>query len=386
MRIDRRRLVLALAVCPFIGQAEPLIMNYDAPASVWNEALPLGNGRIGVMVFGAPGMERLELNEETYWAGSPHNAIVNGLKPLIDEARRKILAGDADGAYETFVEKSGNRVARQYSSLPYLSLAALCLKFEDHDFPTRYRRSLSLQEAVSTTEYEISGTVYRRESFTSLADDVLAVRLTASRPSSISFAGFLETESGDTVGLSEEQGGIAYANPCLRANSWKDVPGQIRFKLFVIPEVRGGRTEIRQGTIYVANADEVVLWGSVATSFKNYMDAQSVDECAKATRLLRAARERGYGKVRQRHIEKYRIGIRHIYRSRSLIGDKDGSSIATGLSAYARSLSAGIVLCLWPLSAHSLVPTGRAASYSTGHLEQLNPSAMVFKLHYEHQP
>lgn len=91
MRIDRRRLVLALAVCPFIGQAEPLIMNYDAPASVWNEALPLGNGRIGVMVFGAPGMERLELNEETYWAGSPHNAIVNGLKPLIDEARRKIL-------------------------------------------------------------------------------------------------------------------------------------------------------------------------------------------------------------------------------------------------------------------------------------------------------
>ena len=142
MRIDRKRLVLALAVCPFIGQAEPLIMNYDAPASVWNEALPLGNGRIGVMVFGAPGMERLELNEETYWAGSPHNAIVNGLKPLIDEARRKILAGDADGAYETFVEKSGNRVARQYSSLPYLSLAALCLKFEGHDFPTRYRSCL----------------------------------------------------------------------------------------------------------------------------------------------------------------------------------------------------------------------------------------------------
>lgn len=306
MRIDRRRLVLALAVCPFIGQAEPLIMNYDAPASVWNEALPLGNGRIGVMVFGAPGMERLELNEETYWAGSPHNAIVNGLKPLIDEARRKILAGDADGAYETFVEKSGNRVARQYSSLPYLSLAALCLKFEGHDFPTRYRRSLSLQEAVSTTEYEISGTVYRRESFTSLADDVLAVRLTASRPSSISFVGFLETESGDTVGLGEEECGIAYANPCLRANSWEDVPGKIRFKLLVVPEMKGGRMEIRQGTIYVADADEVILWGSVATSFKNYTDASSIDERAKAIRLLRTAQGLGYGKIRQRHIEKYR--------------------------------------------------------------------------------
>lgn len=75
--------------------AAVLQMNYKTPASVWNEALPLGNGRIGVMVFGAPAMERLELNEETYWAGGPHDSGVKGMKPLIDEARRRILAGDA---------------------------------------------------------------------------------------------------------------------------------------------------------------------------------------------------------------------------------------------------------------------------------------------------
>ena len=190
------------------GNEEALTMRYSSSASVWNEALPLGNGRIGAMVFGAPGMERVELNEETYWAGGPHETVVRGLKPLIDEARRRILAGDADGAYEEFVRKTGNRVAAQRASLPYLSLAALCLKFEGHDFPARYRRSLSLEEAVATTEYEVGGVIYRRETLTSLEDDVFAVRLTASRPGSLSFVGFLETASGDTVGLSEEEGGI----------------------------------------------------------------------------------------------------------------------------------------------------------------------------------
>ncbi len=129
-------------------------MRYASPASVWNEALPLGNGRIGAMVYGAPGMERVELNEETYWAGGPHPQVVRGLRPLIDAARRRILDGDAQGAYDEFVRKTGNRVATQRASLPYLSLAALCLKFEGHDFPARYRRTLSLEEAVAATEYE----------------------------------------------------------------------------------------------------------------------------------------------------------------------------------------------------------------------------------------
>ena len=116
-----------MAFPAFAADGGPLALNYDAPASVWNEALPLGNGRIGAMVFGAPGMERVELNEETYWAGGPHETVVRGLKPLIDEARRRILAGDADGAYEGFVRKTGNRLAQNRESLPYLSIAALCL-------------------------------------------------------------------------------------------------------------------------------------------------------------------------------------------------------------------------------------------------------------------
>ena len=288
-----------------IGAAAAM-MRYSSPAHVWNEALPLGNGRIGAMVFGAPGMERLELNEETYWAGSPHRQTVDGLRPLIDEARRRILAGDAKGAYDEFVRKTGNRVAANRVSLPYLSLAALCLKFEEHDFPSEYRRTLSLSEAVATTDYRVGDVAYRREALTSLADDVFAVRLTASKPGSLTFAGFLETASGDTVRLNEEEGGIGYSNPWMLANTVGDVAGKIRFKLLVVPEVKGGRCEIRQGTIYVEGADEVVLWGSVATSFRNYADAESVDECAKAVRLLKAARSLGYDAVRERHVRKYR--------------------------------------------------------------------------------
>lgn len=286
--------------------AAAAVMRYSSPAHVWNEALPLGNGRIGAMVFGAPGMERIELNEETYWAGGPHRQTVDGLRPLIDEARRRILAGDAKGAYDEFVRKTGNRVAAHRVSLPYLSLAALCLKFEGHDFPSEYRRTLSLSEAVATTEYRVGDVAYRREALTSLADDVFAVRLKASKSGSLSFVAFLETASGDTVRLNEEEGGIGYSNPWMLANTVGDVAGKIRFKLLVVPEVKGGRCEIRQGTIYVDGADEVVLWGSVATSFRNYADAESADECAKTARLLKAARSLGYDAVRERHVRKYR--------------------------------------------------------------------------------
>ena len=304
----RKFSVLAMsAVCwtaAFAGGG--LTMRYSSPAHVWNEALPLGNGRVGAMVFGAPGMERLELNEETYWAGGPHDPSVKGLRPLIDAARRRILAGDADGAHDEFVRRTGNRVAAHRASLPYLSLAAICLRFEGHDFPASYRRSLSLADAVARTDYRVGDVAYHREALTSLADDVLAVRLSASRPGSLSFTCFLETESGDTVGLEEEEGGIGYSNPWLLANTVGNVPGKIRFRLLVVPEVKGGRCEIRQGTIYVHDADEVVLWGSVATSFRNYADAGSVDERAKAARLLSGARSLGYEAVLERHVRKYR--------------------------------------------------------------------------------
>lgn len=302
-----RLAALASAAFSCMSACGSLVMNYDSPAAVWNEALPLGNGRIGAMVFGAPGMERLELNEETYWAGGPYKALVPGFKEHLDEARKRILAGDADGAFAGFVRNTGGKVSRNRSSLPYLSLAALCLKFEGHDFPSGYRRSLSLKEAVASVSYEIGGVRYRREAFTSLADDVFAVRITASRPGCVSFTGFLETASGDTLGLKEENGGIGYGNPWALANSWMDIPGRVRFKLLIVPEVKGGRLEIRQGTIYVTGADEVVIWGSVATSFGSFRDARAVDENAKALRILEDAMGLGYDALLRRHVEKYRL-------------------------------------------------------------------------------
>ena len=87
IRIGLAAGVAAMGLAAFAADVAPLALNYDGPAAVWNEALPLGNGRLGAMVFGAPGMERVELNEETYWAGGPHETVVKGLKPLIDEAR-----------------------------------------------------------------------------------------------------------------------------------------------------------------------------------------------------------------------------------------------------------------------------------------------------------
>jgi alpha-L-fucosidase 2 len=90
---------LAAMAC---GHALALSLDYDSPAGTWNEALPIGNGRLGAMVYGAPGMERMQLNEDTLWAGGPNCAVEPKMKDELLKIRERIVAGDADGARASF--------------------------------------------------------------------------------------------------------------------------------------------------------------------------------------------------------------------------------------------------------------------------------------------
>ena len=300
----KHQLTLTLTLLAAMAGATSLVMEYDTPAGTWNEALPIGNGRLGAMVFGGPGMERLQLNEDTLWAGGPNYALEPRMKALIPEIRRRILVDGPAAAHDWFA-RQGVQTSKNGNSFSYQTLGSLMLKFDGHDFPRDYRRALSLDEAIATTSYEVGGTRFTREVFASLADDVIVVRLGASRPGAISFTAFFEspyqrfaaasnlTDAADLVltGKAGRQFGI-----------W----GQTRYCARLDTELKGGTASADNGVLTVSGADAVTLRLSAATSFVNWRDARSGDEVGRAVSRLDAARAIGVDELRRRHVAAYR--------------------------------------------------------------------------------
>ena len=230
--------VVIFAMAAGYVQGAGLSLDYDFPAGTWNEALPLGNGRLGAMVYGAPGMERIQLNEDTLWAGGPNYALEPKMKEELPKIRERILSGDADGARREF-EAKRIKVSKNENSFAYQTIGSLCLKFPGHDFPTRYRRSLSLEDAVARTEYTVGDATFTREAFASLADDVIVIRFKASRPGSLSFTAFFESPWQRLAKSTDEDGTLTLAGS---GSAMHGVGGCIRFCTRLKPTVLCVRT------------------------------------------------------------------------------------------------------------------------------------------------
>jgi len=289
----------AASVCA----AGTLSLDYDAPAGTWNEALPLGNGRLGAMVFGVPGTERLQLNEDTLWDGRPDYMLEPKLKTLLPKLRELIFAGREQEAASLFNKETGGRSSRRNTSEAYQTLGSLLLWFEGHDLPSSYRRSLSLEEAVASCEYTVNGVTYRRESFCSLADDVIVMRLTADHAAAISFAAFFDSpfqrdartaDDGKDIFL-KGRAGIAH---------WSN--GTIRYASHLKAIAEGGSVRADNGVMFVEGANAVTLVFSAATSFVNWRDGASGDEKARAEERLAKCAAWDYAALRRRHVAKYR--------------------------------------------------------------------------------
>ena len=155
---------------------------YDEPAEKWVEALPLGNGRLGAMVFGGTARERLQLNEDTLWFGQPHDYAREGAHEYLQPLRQLLLEGKQREAERLAMEQFMSVPLRQ---APYQPLADLWLTFPGHAAAQDYRRELDLDQAISRVRYVVDGIEYQRELLASYPDQVVAVRLTASQPRSI---------------------------------------------------------------------------------------------------------------------------------------------------------------------------------------------------------
>jgi len=291
---------VALLVTACVQEKETdLKLWYDEPAQRWTEALPVGNGRLGAMVFGDPAKEHLQLNEETVWAGQPNSNANPSVEPgAIDEIRKLIFDGKYRAAQDMVDQKIFFKVNHGMS---YQSVGDLYLEFPGHENYSDFYRDLDISDAVASVRYKVDGVEYGREVISAFADDVVAVNLTASEKGKVTFNTSLVTpQKKHTVAV--EDGDIV-----LRAvtGSMEGLEGKVEYTTRVRIVHKGGELTASEAGLSLSGADEATVLVSTGTSFVNYKDI-SADADKEASEILNAASSRKYASMKKAHVAQYR--------------------------------------------------------------------------------
>jgi alpha-L-fucosidase 2 len=283
--------------------AADLKLWYRRPAEVWTEALPVGNGRLGAMIFGGVARERLQLNEDTLYAGGPYDPSHPDALAALPRVRELINAGRFAEAQQLAQEKL---MARPMAMPSYQTVGDLVLTFGASSYAHDYRRELDLDSAVSTVTFERDGVKHSRETFASAADQVVVVRLSADRPGAVNVQASFETpmpgaatSDGDTLLLAGTN------------TSQHGIPARLRYEARVRVMPRGGTMRARDGEIAVSGADEVLLLIAMATSYRRYDDV-TADPMQTTLQQLGSAAAKPYATLLDRHVADHRRLFRRV--------------------------------------------------------------------------
>lgn len=287
---------------------------YEQPAGRWEEALPLGNGRLGAMVYGGVEKERLQLNEESLWAGNQFETYPDNFKENLRTLQDMVLAGEAHKAVEFGVQ---NMTRRPTSFRSYEPLADLNLEFFHTGEVSDYRRDLNLVDGRATVTYTAGGIHYRREVLISAVDDLIAVRLSADQPGALHLKVGL-TRKKDMVVTATDSGlvmegqivDIAQSDGGPEANRGGSGPGGAHMKFAGRLEAKttGGTTRAEGDQLRIENADEVLLLFTGATDYnvqKMNFD-RSIDPGAEVDALLNRAGDKSWKAIKADHLAEHR--------------------------------------------------------------------------------
>ncbi|MGY5355651.1 glycoside hydrolase family 95 protein [Wenyingzhuangia sp. IMCC45467] len=277
--------------------AQDLKLWYNKPAEIWNEALPLGNGRLGAMVFGDPAIERLQLNEETIWAGSPNSNAHKKALVALPKVRQLIF----DGKYKEAQDLATSDIRSQTNNgMPYQTFGSVYISFPGHQNYTNYYRDLNIENATAKVKYTVDGVEYTREILSAFENDVVAVKLSANKPGMITCNAFLNSPFDKTKSTTEEEQ-VTLAGVTSTVEGQK---GRVKFQGRMAAKNKGGKLSVKNGIISVDKADEVVLYISIATNFVNYKDI-SADYVAKSKAFLDKAIAKDFGTIKDTHVNYY---------------------------------------------------------------------------------
>ncbi|MEZ4711684.1 MAG: glycoside hydrolase family 95 protein [Caldilineaceae bacterium] len=293
---------------------------YTQPATKWVEALPVGNGRLGAMVFGGVARERLALNEDTLWSGAPREWNNPTAKDRLPVLRGAIAAGQYAEA---------DRLAKGLQGVftqSYMPLGDLLLEFAGHDAAVEYQRELDLDSAIAVTRYTVEGMTFTREVLASAPDQALVVHITADQPGCINLTARLASplrhqlraDGAATVVLAGHcplhvepsyraniEPAIVYAGDPQCAQYGVDPHEGMRFEAHLRAVAAGGHVQTDAQGVHVENADRVTLYLTAATSFNGYDKSpglEGVDPAPLARKALDAVAGKSYGAVKDAHM------------------------------------------------------------------------------------
>ncbi|MFI5836185.1 glycosyl hydrolase family 95 catalytic domain-containing protein [Micromonospora sp. NPDC051300] len=280
---------------PQVLAANDLALWYDEPAGTdWLRALPIGNGRLGAMVFGNVDTERLQLNEDTVWAGGPYDSANTRGAANLAEIRRRVFADQWTSAQDLINQTMMGTPGGQ---LAYQTVGNLRLAFGSAGGATQYNRTLDLTTATATTTYVLDGVRHQREVFASAPDQVIVVRLTADRATSITFSATFDSPQRTTVS-SPDSATIGLDGV---SGSMEGVTGSVRFLALANAAATGGTVSSSGGTLRVSGATSVTVLVSIGSSYVNYRTVNG-DYQGIARNRLTAARSVAVDQLRSRHV------------------------------------------------------------------------------------
>ncbi len=347
LKLSRRTVLQAAAATTFMnsrlarsaGDQPPPpdaqnLLWYTTVAQEWVEALPVGNGRLGAMIFGGTDRERLQLNEDTLWGGGPYDPANPEARAALPEVRKLIFNGEYQKATELVNAKVMGTPVRQPS---YQTVGDVWLTFPGLQSATNYRRTLDLDGALATTQFTSAGVTHTREIFASAPDNVLVIRLSASKPrninTNVTFHWPMPSRPADPPGANKPRradgpGSITFddkvyvpAKVRVRASegdlimqgrntAQEGIAGLLSYEARARVIVAGGQHET-QSSIVVRNADSVIILISMATSYRDYAHVDA-DPVARNKEALDHASGRSFDELLSRHQKDHRRLFRRV--------------------------------------------------------------------------
>lgn len=269
---------------------------YNQPAGNWNEALPIGNGRLGAMVFGGPAREQLQLNEETIWAGQPHNNVIDSHRYHISEIRKMLFNKQYA---EAQAYSRANIVAKQ-NGMSYQPAGNVWIEFPGHEHADNYYRDLDIANATARVKYTVNGVEYTRTTIAALGNQVIAVQLRANKAGALQFNVQLNSPHEDSRTIVKNGVLTLTGKPGKQENLTAAIQYESQVKV-----VTSGKSRYTDSAIYITNATEATVYITVATNFKKYNDV-SADAHTRAKAYLDNGVKKGFARLLTEHTSLYK--------------------------------------------------------------------------------
>ena len=299
----KKLLVLLSLVCSLPLAAQDYKLWYDKPASRWLEALPIGNSQLGAMIYGGTDTEEIQLNEETFWSGSPHDNDSPAAKAHLQEVRDSIFAGKEEAAHKIIDQN----FFKGPHGMRFLPVGSVKLNLGHKDV-TNYRRELNIGTALNTTSYTCNGVKYERTVFASLADGVIVVQLKASKKGSLSFGmSFTSPLPSKVFTVSEHEfikGSVNELSAVVDGAEHEGIKAGLKAECRMLVKA-DGEVKRQLESITVDHATTATIFISAATNFVNYADV-SANPAKRAEAIMKAAMRQKWQQLTADHVAAYR--------------------------------------------------------------------------------